>query len=136
MIGKKEKIAQFRRDCRSMEFTTKKLIEINAELEDIAYRMQGVSGVSTTDIRCENAAFHDNRIELMEKEKELMILKTEYSSRINGVNRVLLKVSPIMSTIIREVYLQGKRAGDVAYRYGMDKTTMYREMDKELEKLL
>lgn len=136
MIGKKEKIAQFRRDCKSMEFVTKKLIEVNAELEELAYKMQGVSGISTSDVHCENASHYDNRLELMEKEEELITLKTEYSSRINNVNRILSKVNASVYMFIIEIYFNGKRAEDVAYRYGRDKKTLYREMEKELEKVL
>lgn len=136
MIGKKEKIEQFKRDCRSMKFLTKKLIETNDELEALAYKMQGVSGISTDSIRCENAGYTDNRLLLMEQEKELIDKRNEYSGRINRVNKILAIINPAITMIVTDLYINGKGADEVAAQYSMSKPKMYRDMEKALEPFL
>lgn len=136
MIGKKEKIEQFKRDCRSMKFLTKKLIETNNELEALAYKMQGVSGISTEKARCENAGYNDNRLALMEQEQELIDKRNEYSGRINRVNRILAKINPAITMIITDLYINGKGSDEVAAQYSMSKPKMYRDMEKALEPFL
>lgn len=132
MNGEREKFEQFKRDCRSLKYLTKELIEINEKLEDLAYKMQGVFGISTSDLRYENAMYKDNRLELMEKEEELLNLKKEYASRINRVNRILSQIDPSMMMVITDLYINKKPSEIVAAQYGMTKPTMYARMKEAL----
>lgn len=136
MISKEERFEQFKRDCRSLKYLTKELIEINGKLEELAYRMQGVSGISTTDVRCENTSFQDNRLKMMEEEDELVKTKKEYASRINRVNRILSKIDPSMMMVITDLYINKKPVDVVAAQYGMTKPTMYSRMKEALGKFI
>lgn len=115
-----------------MKYLTKELIEINERLEELAYKMKGVSGISTSDVRCENASYKDNRLLLMEREDELVNLKKEYSSRINRVNRILSQIDPSMMMVITDLYINKKPVEIVAAQYGMTKPTMYARMKEAL----
>lgn len=54
MLTVKDKIEQFKRDCKSNDYCTKRIIEIKEELEELAYKMKGVKSITLNGAVYEN----------------------------------------------------------------------------------
>ncbi len=96
MITKKDKIEQFKRDCKSVSFYQKKINWCNEKIEELDHMIEGVSCPNGNDQpKCENARnpYKDRRIELFVEQDKYIKEREEYISFINDINAKLMKIT-------------------------------------------
>lgn len=139
MLSEKDKIEQFKRDCKSVHYYTEMFMQCNEKLEEIANQLEGLGSPRAKEIIYENAGdpYKTNILGLMVMEDQVKRERDEYVSKINYVNKKLMQITdPVDKAMIEEVYLRGKAHEKVAKRYHMDRMTMYRRINKAIKQIL
>ena len=140
MITSKDKIEQFKRDCRSMEYWTKMYLSCNEKLEEIAVHLRGVSSPHTDDVRIENAGdpYKNGKIYWFHEEDKVMQERDEYIKNMERVNSKLMMITnPADQQMIRELYVEKRNHEQVASRFHYaNRMTMYKHVNNVLRKIL
>lgn len=140
MVTIKDEIEQFKRDCRSMEYWTKKYIECNEKLEEIAVHLRGVSSPRTDDVKVENAGdpYKNGKIYWFHEEDQVMKERDEYIRNMAKVNSTLMKITNhVDQQMIRDLYVEKKNHESVAERYHYaNRRAMYYHVNSVLSKIL
>lgn len=119
MLTTKDKIEQFKRDCKSNDYCTKKIIEIQEDLEELAHKLQGVKSTTTNGVVYENCGdpYKEKKNEYLYLEQQLIAERDSLVLRINNVNRVMSAVAnPVDREMIRERLIENRY-----YKYVVDK---------------
>lgn len=110
MITKKDKIEQFKRDCKSVSFYQKKINWCNEKIEELDHMIEGVSCPNGNDQpKCENARnpYKDRRIELFVEQDKYIKERLEYIDFINDVNSKLMKITDEKDRFsIEQIYIK------------------------------
>ncbi len=96
MITKKDKIEQFKRDCKSVSFYQKKINWCNEKIEELDHMIEGVSCPNGNDQpKCENARnpYKDRRIELILEQDKYIDEREKYIDYILAVRVNLMKIT-------------------------------------------
>ena len=140
MVTIKDEIEQFKRDCRSMEYWTKKYIECNEKLEEIAVRLRGISSPRFEDVKVENAGdpYKNGKLYWFYEEEKVMKERDEYIRNMAKVNSTLMKITNhVEQQMIRDLYVERKNHEAVAEKYHYsNRKAMYRHVDNVLSKVL
>lgn len=140
MVTVKDEIEQFKRDCRSMEYWTKKYIECNERLEEIAIHLKGVSSPRTDGIKIENAGdpYKNGKIYWFYEEEQVIKERNEYLRNMTRVNSTLMKITNhIDQQIVRDLYIEKKNHELVAEKYHYaSRMALYKRVNNVLKKFI
>lgn len=140
MITLKDKIDQFKRDCRSNDYYTKMIIDCNDRLEEIAEKLRGVSAVTCSGVKYENVGdpYKERKLHWLYLEEEVMKERNEYINRINDINEKLSNISdPIERQMIIDLYINKLYYKEVARKYHYsDHASMYKHVNKIIAKII
>lgn len=139
MLTEKDKIEYFKRECRNIHYYTEMILQCNEKLEELAICLKGVSSPSVKEVIYENAGdpYKSNKIYLLMEEEKLIKERVKYISAINHVNGKLMEIhNPIEMAMIKDLLLERKSLDKVAETYHMDRTTVWRNVNKILGAIL
>lgn len=140
MLTIKDKIEQFKRDCKSNDYYTKAIMECNEKIEELDVILNGLGCPNgNTEPKCENARnpYASDKLEPLMKQEQIINERNEYIRRINSVNTKLMKITdPIDRQIIQELYIQKKNHQNVADKFHMNRQSMYKHVNKVIEKIV
>ena len=140
MLTIKDKIEQFKRDCKSNDYYTKAIMECNEKIEELDVILNGLGCPNgNTGPKCENARnpYASDKLEPLMKQEQIINERNEYIRRINSVNTKLMKITdPIDRQIIQELYIQKKNHQNVADKFHMNRQSMYKHVNKVIEKIV
>ena len=140
MLTDKDKIEQFKRDCKSNDYYTKTILECNEKIEELDVKLNGLGCPNGNDgPKCENASdpYKSNKLALIMEQDQIIKERNECINKINSVNTKLMKIlDPIDRQIIVEVYIDKKNHQHVADKYHMNRQNMYKRINKIIEKIV
>lgn len=140
MVTIKDKVEQFKRDCKSNDYYTKMVLDCNERLEEIAIKLQGISSPAVKDVICENAndPYKDNKLYWIYQEEKVLKEREDYISRINNVNRMLMKIlDPVDRQMVMDLFIEKKYYKNMVDKYHFnDKSSMYRHINKVIRKIV
>lgn len=141
MITKKDKIEQFKRDCKSNEYYTKAVMECNEKIEELDAILNGLGCPNgNTDPKCENARnpYSSNKLEPLMKQDQLIKERNEYINRINDVNAKLMKITdPIDRQMIVDLFIEKKYYKHMIDKYNYsDASSLYRHANNVIAKIV
>ena len=140
MLTDKDKIEQFKRDCKSNDYYTKTILECNEKIEELDVKLNGLGCPNGNDgPKCENAndPYKSNQLALIMEQDQIIKERNECINKINSVNTKLMKIlDPVDRQIIVEVYIDKKNHQHVADKYHMNRQNMYKRINKVIEKIV
>ncbi|MBS6168613.1 DUF1492 domain-containing protein [Dielma fastidiosa] len=140
MLTDKDKIEQFKRDCKSNDYYTKTILECNEKIEELDVKLNGLGCPNGNDgPKCENASdpYKSNKLALIMEQDQIIKERNECINKINSVNTKLMKIlDPVDRQIIVEVYIDKKNHQHVADKYHMNRQNMYKRINKIIEKIV
>ena len=134
----KADIKQFIRDVTSCGYYNRKIISLTNQLEAIHVQLVGVKSIAPKEYHIENKIpFSMQGINsLLIDEENLLLERDKYIRKINDV-RVLFDQIPLeVQTMMMEIYCIGLNHTKTAKNHKMDRSTMYRNINKEINKIL
>ena len=140
MLTVKDKVEQFKRDCKSNDYYTKAIMDLNERIEEYDVILTGISSpTGNTGPKCENARnpYASIKLEPMLKQEALIKERDEYIRRINEVNAKLMKiVDPIDRQMIVDLFIEKKYHQYVADKYHYaSRAAMHYHINNVLSKL-
>lgn len=129
---------QFIRDVTSCGYYNRKMIAIANRLEDIHVQLVGVKSIAPKQYIIENKKpFSTQGINSLIVDEEKYILeRDECMKKINEI-RPLFELIPLeIQTIMIEIYCIGMNHTKTAENHNMDRSTMYRNINKEIDNIL
>lgn len=140
MLTIKDKVEQFKRDCKSNDYYTKMIIECNEKLEEIANELSGVKAVSPKGVMYENCGdpYKEYKLYWLYLEEQIVRERDEYIKRINEVNAKMMKIiNPVDRQLIIDLYINRTYYKKVADNYHFnDHSAMYKHINKILETIV
>lgn len=139
MLTKKDKIDYFKRECKNNHYYTEMVLKCNERLEELATCLQGVSSPNTRDVIYENAGdpYKTNKIYLLMEEEKIINEREGYIKAINYVSGKLMEIhDPVEMNMVRDLLVERKSLSKVAKIYHMDRTTVWRNVNRILGKIL
>ena len=135
MISNKDRVEQFKRDCKSYNYYLKKMIECDEKLEVIAHKLRGVSSVSPKGVIYENCGdpYKENKNLYLTQEEEVMMERKCYELCNNKVDKILLKLDPLDRSMIKDRFIDKRY-----HKYIVDKYSYYdiSAIDKHIDSVL
>ena len=140
MLTLKDKIEQFKRDCRINEYYTKAILDCNERIEELDVKLNGLGCPNgSTEPKCENAGnpYKPNKIEPIMLQDQIKLERNEYIKKMNFVNGMLMKITnPTDRQMIVDLYIENKNHQYVADKYHYaSRMALYKHVNKVLEKL-
>lgn len=139
MLDTSEKVNQFIRDLRSCDYYCRVIMEYNLELEDISYRLQGVSSPSTKDVIYENAKdpySNAEKLALMEEEVKLVREQQAYIDRIKQCEKIEAIESFEDRNIVIDLYVVKMQYNQVSIKYNYSRSTMFDKAKKAIAEIV
>lgn len=138
MLDTSEMVNQFIRDLRSCDYYCRVIMEYNLKLEDINYRLQGVSSPSVKDIICENSSdpySNAAKLELMEIETKLTRERQVYIDRIKQCEKIEAIESAEDRNLVIDLYVIKMRYADIENKYNYSRSAIFKRSQKILKGL-
>ncbi|MDF9824685.1 hypothetical protein M2475_000913 [Breznakia sp. PF5-3] len=138
-MKQQEKIDQFIRDLKSVNFYTKSIIEMNLELEDIANQLQGVSSIQFNQVYTskQKGPYKSKVVSLMMLEEQMIKIKEKYEDRLVEIeNKFEMIEDLIVKDMLVDIHILGIRHEAVAIKYNYNRQHIYRKINSELKKIL
>lgn len=139
MLTLKDKIEQFKRDCKSNDYYTKAILDCNERIEELDVQLNGLGCPNgATGPKCENAGdpYKSNKIGPIMLQDQIIEEREGYIKKLNYVNGMLMKITnPVDRQVIIELYIEKKNHQVVADKYHMNRQNMYKHINKVLEKI-
>ncbi|WP_286144714.1 hypothetical protein [Bacteroides caecimuris] len=139
MLTKKDKVDQFIRDLRSCDYYCRMIIDLNLKLEEIAYKLQGVSSPSIKDVCCENAGdpYSDTiKLSLMNKESSILQERQKYINRIMECEKIEAIIVETDKKMIIDLYVIKMKYDEVSIKYSRSRSTMFDDVHKIIETIV
>lgn len=140
VLTAKDKIEQFKRDCKSNGYYTKRILECNEKIEELDAELNGLGCPNGNEgPKCENAGdpYKSNKLALIMQQDQIIKDRNECIKRINAVNAKLMRIlDPIDRQIIAELYIDKRNHQHVADKYHMNRQNMYKHINKVIEKII
>lgn len=141
MLSVKDKIEQFKRDCKSNDYYTKAIMDLNERIEEYDVILTGISSpTGNTGPKCENARnpYASNKLEPMLKQEALIKERDEYIRRINEVNAKLMKiVDPVDRQMIVDLFIEKKYYKHLVEKYHYsDTSVLYRHANRIIARIV
>lgn len=138
MMDKREEVEQFRRDIKSVRFWSKKIREINLDIEAIDVQKTGVSSMNYEALRLENSSdpYHPYNYQLDEAKRQLINVRKKFEQRIYDVEECFEKIEdPIDKRIIFDLYVLNEKYAQVAIKYSYAESTMFDRVNRVIKKI-
>jgi hypothetical protein len=141
MLTIKDKIEQFKRDCKSNDYYTKAIMECNEKIEELDVILNGLCCPNgNTGPKCENARnpYASDKLEPLMKQEQIINERNEYIRRINSVNTKLMKITdPVDRQMIIDLYVERKNHESMSNKYHYaSRMAMYKHVNKVIEKIV
>lgn len=140
MLTVKDKIEQFKRDCKSNEYYTKMIIDCNERLEVINHNLQGVKSITPKGVVYENAGnpYKEGKLHWLYLEEEVIKERNEYIRRVNVINDKLAKIDdPVDRQMVIDLYINKKNHQDTAEKYHYaNRMSLYKHINKILAEIM
>ncbi|MEF2781834.1 MAG: hypothetical protein U0N20_01910 [Clostridium sp.] len=140
MLTTKDKIEQFKRECRSMDYYHKCVQELNDKIEELDVKLTGLASTNSDQPKCENAKdpYKDRKPALIVEQDEYIKERNKYISRINDVNSKLMKIADENDRMfITELYINREYYKNVVNKSNYsDKSAFYRHINKVIAKIV
>lgn len=121
MITVKDKIEQFKRDCKSNDYYTKAVLDCNERIEELDVQLTGLgSPHGSSDPKCENASnpYAMNKLKPLMEQDAIIKERDDYIKRINQVNTILMKITdPVDRQLITDLYVLKKNHENTADKF-------------------
>ena len=112
MLTVKDKIEQFKRECKSVEYYTKAILVCNERIEEYDVILTGlVCPNGNEEPKCENARdpYASDKLEPLMKQDEVIRERNDYIRRINDVNRKISMIeNPVERQLIVDLFVEKK----------------------------
>ncbi len=137
MITTKERVEQFKRDCKSNEYYTKYLMECNQQIEMLDVKLTGLSSPSVQGPKCENSS-RPSPLELLMKQDYWIKERDETIKKINYISNTIAKIiDPIDRQMVTDLLIEQKYYKHLTDKYGYsDISAIYKHVNKILSKVL
>ena len=131
-------IKQFIRDVTSCGYYNRKIISINNDLENIRSEMVGIKSIAPKNYIIENKKpFSLQKLNsLIIDEEKLIIARDNYQKRILEVDYYFSKLPFEIQEMMIKLYIVGMNHERTARIYHLDRSTLYRNINKEIKKIL
>ena len=131
-------IKQFIRYVTSCGYYNRKIIGINNDLENIRNEMTGIKSLAPKNYVIENKRpFSLQKLNsLIVDEEKLIISRDYYQQRILEVDYYFSKLPLEIQEIMIKIYIVGMNHERTARIYHLDRSTLYRNINKEIKKIL
>lgn len=141
ILSTKDKVEQFKRDCKSNDYYTKAILICNERIEELDVQLTGLGCPNGNDgIKRENAAdpYKPNKIAPMMEQQQVINERNEYIRRINSVSAKLMKITdPIDRQMIVDLFIEKKYYKNMVDKYHFnDSSAMYRHANKVISKIV
>lgn len=141
MLTIKDKIEQFKRDCKSNDYYTKAIMECNEKIEELDVILNGLGCPNgNTEPKCENARnpYASDKLEPLMKQEQIINERNEYIRRINSVNTKLMKITdPVDRQMIIDLYIEKKSYTNMTDKYHFgNKSSLFKHVNKVIEKIV
>ena len=141
MLTTKDKVEQFKRDCKSVKYYTEMIIECNERIEEYDVILNGLGSPNGyTEPKCENARnpYASNKLEPLMKQDEVIRERNDYIRRINDVNRKLNMIkNPVDRQMIVDLFMEKKNHEYTADKYHYaSRMAMYKHINKVIEEIV
>ena len=140
ILSIKDKIEQFKRDCKSNDYYTKAILICNERIEELDVQLTGLGCPNGNDgVKCENASdpYKPNKLAPMMEQQQVINERNEYIRRINSVSAKLMKISdPVDRQMVIELYIEKRNHQHVADKFHMNRQNMYKHINKVIEKIV
>lgn len=95
MLTVKDKIEQFKRDCKSNDYYTKAVMECNERIQELDLQLTGMTSASSDGPKCENASnpYKENKLGLLVLQDQIIRERDEYIKKINNVSSKLMRIA-------------------------------------------
>lgn len=137
MITTKERVEQFKRDCKSHEYYTKYLMECNQQIEMLDVKLTGLSSPNNQGPKCENAT-RPSPLELLMQQDYWIKERDETIKKINYISNTIAKIiNPIDRQMVTDLLIEQKYYKHLIDKYGYnDISAIYKHVNKILSKVL
>lgn len=139
MVTKKERIEQFKRECKSYNYYLKKIIECDEHIEMLDVRLQGVSSPNgNTNEKTSGSGSHPSPISLIMEQDEWKQERSIAMYHVEKVDKVLNEIkSAVDRAMIRDMYIDNKYYPMLAEKYHYsDKSHLVRRANKIVAKIV
>lgn len=139
MLTKKDKIGYFKRECKNMHYYKEMVKQCNEKLEELANEILGVSSPAAKDVVLENASdpYKSNKLYLIVEEEMTMKERDDYQAKIDYINSKLKEIkNPVGYAMVTELLVERTNLNKIAYKYHMDRSTVWRTINRILSKIL
>ena len=141
ILSTKDKIEQFKRDCKSNDYYTKAILKCNERIEELDVQLTGLGCPNgNDDPKCENARnpYKSNKLAPMMEQQQIFDERNEYIRRINSVSAKLMKITdPTDRQMIVDLFVEKKYYKNMIDKYHFnDSSAMYRHANKVISKIV
>lgn len=136
----KDRIEQFKRDCKSNDYYTKAIMECNERIEELDVKLDGLGCPNgNTNPKCENARnpYAANKLKPLMEQDAIIKERDDYIKRVNKVNSILMKIiNPVDRQLITDLYILKKNHENTADKFHYaNRSSMHKHVDRVLSKI-
>lgn len=137
MITKKQKIDNFKRECKIAEYYKKCLEEMELEFYEISIRMQNIHSINLEKQKIVNNCRENNILYWMDKEDKLVQRKEDYIKFIKRVDKQLDKIKNIEDReMLNDFLYSSKNQEAIAQKYHYSRQNLYKRIDKIISEIV
>lgn len=135
MITIKDKVEQFKRDCKSYNYFVKMIIDCNERLEVLKHKSLGVSSIAPKEVIYENCGnpYIERKNSLNTSIDEVLLERKSYELSNNNVDKVLLMIDPVDRNMIKDRLINKRYYRHIADKYGYNDISA---IDKHIDSVL
>lgn len=141
MLTIKDRIEQFKRDCKSNDYYTKAILDCNERIEELDVQLTGLGCPNGADgPKCENAGnpYASNKLGPIMLQDQIIEERNGYIKKLNYVNGMLMKIlNPVDRQMIADLFIEKKYYKNMIEKYHFsDASSMYRHANKVIGKIV
>lgn len=140
MITEKDSVEQFKRDCKSIDYYNKKIVECNEQIEVIDLKLTGMNSKISDEPKLENNhdPYKNNKIALQMEQDKIVAERDDYIKKVSKINELLMKITDINDKrIIEEIYINKRNQEQIAKKYHFaSRPSMIKRINRAIKKIL
>lgn len=131
-----QEINQFRRDLKSYNYHKHKIDEIDLKLQELAYKMQGVSAIRY-DKGCKNNSgiYSERKLEFIIREEKLIKERNRHLSEIERIDCLLERLEKDEQELLRDIYFNNYTYVSAARKWNASREKIARDISKIAKKV-
>ena len=127
------KIEQIREECCNYYWYRRKVDEIDTEIENLRYTMNGVHAVSYSTVPMHHNENDRKLAEWLEKQDNLIHLKHEYRRKITMIENWMNQVETSVRFYVWMYCVEGMGVPQMAEQSGMHESNVLRMLNKAVQ---